>query len=348
MGIGPWLAERIPIRGHVLRELTNEPVPNHMRRWWFCLGGTPAYLLVVQIITGILLAFYYQASPTTAYQSIAHITDDVMFGWYFRSLHKWGATFMIAAVILHQMRVYFTGAYRRPREINWMIGMCLLCVTLLIGFTGYSLVYDQPSFWGTTVAGNISGSIPLVGGYLKNLLLGGAEYNESTLSRFYVLHAAILPVTLILLLGVHILLIRLHGVTEFRMGDEREGEPDHFDFFPEHIGTELIMGLVLMLLLNTLAIVFPADMGPKANPLVTPEVIKPEWFFYVSFRWLKLWGLSFAVLSMGLIVGAMFVWPWIDGLIRRVTRWQDASIYIGIVATLLLIGLTVWEAVVAH
>ncbi|MCA9219068.1 MAG: cytochrome b N-terminal domain-containing protein, partial [Planctomycetales bacterium] len=117
--IGAWVSERIPISGVELRELTNEPVPNHLKHWWFCLGGTPAYLFVVQIITGILLAFYYQPAPSTAYESVRYITEEATFGWYIRSVHKWAATFMIAAVILHQMRVYFTAAYRRPREVNW-------------------------------------------------------------------------------------------------------------------------------------------------------------------------------------------------------------------------------------
>ncbi len=109
-----WFAERVPLTGDQLQELTNEPVPNHLKKWWFCLGGTPAYLFVVQIVTGILLAFYYQPSPSTAYESVRYITEEATFGWYFRSLHKWAATFMIAAVILHQMRVYFTGAYPAP------------------------------------------------------------------------------------------------------------------------------------------------------------------------------------------------------------------------------------------
>ena len=99
--------------------MTNEPVPNHLKRWWFCLGGTPGYLFVVQIITGILLAFYYQPAPATAYESVRYITEDATVGWYIRSMHKWAATFMIAAVILHQLRVYFTHAYRRPRELTW-------------------------------------------------------------------------------------------------------------------------------------------------------------------------------------------------------------------------------------
>jgi quinol-cytochrome oxidoreductase complex cytochrome b subunit len=318
-----------------------------LKRWWFCLGGTPAYLFVVQIVTGILLAFYYSSSPQTAYQSVRYITDDVTYGWYFRSLHKWGATFMVAAVILHQMRVYFTGAYRKPRELNWLVGMCLLLCTLGVGFTGYSLVFEQLSYWGATVGANISDTVPLVGPALKEMLLGGDAYNERTLSRFFILHAAILPGTMILLLAIHITLIRLQGVTEFKFEDDAATE-DHFNFFPDHLYTEVIAGLVLMLLLSALATILPATLGDRADPLTTPEVIKPEWFFYVTFRWLKLFSGTFAVLSMGFIVLAMFLWPWIDNLLRRVTRREDASVYIGIVAVCLIIGMTVYEAAVAH
>ena len=346
--VAAWFHERVPISGRVLRELTNEPVPNHLKRWWFCLGGTPAYLFFVQIVTGILLAFYYQASPVTAYESVAYITDEAAFGWYIRGLHKWGATLMIAAVILHQMRVYFTAAYRRPREINWMVGMALLICCLLTGFTGYSLVFEQLSFWGATVAGNITRAIPIVGDGLATLLLGGLQYNDHTLSRFYILHAAVLPVTIILLLVVHITFIRLHGVTELHFDDEESAEDRYFNFFPDHVLTELAIGLVLMVVLSVLATVVPATMGSKADPLVTPEVIKPEWYFYVAFRWLKLFSLTFAVLSSGLIVLAMFVWPWIESALRRWTGIDDIHVYIGIVATLVLIGFTTWEAIVAH
>lgn len=343
-----WIRERIPISGDQLRELTNEPVPNHMRRWWFCLGGTPAYLFVVQIVTGILLAVYYQPSAQTAYESVRYITEDLSFGWYLRGLHKWAATLMVAAVILHQMRVFFTGAYRRPRELNWVVGMCLLLCTLGLGFTGYSLVFEQLSYWGATVAGNITDVVPVVGGALKGLLLAGPAYNDQTLSRFFIIHAAVLPVTLVLLIFVHITFVRLHGVTELRFEDEPPQQATHFSFYPDHMLTELMLGLVLMILLSVLATVFPAMLGPKADPLTTPEVIKPEWFFYATFRWLKLFGPTTAVLSMGFIVGAMVVWPWIDGLLRRVTGRQEVSVYIGIVAAILLMSLTVWEAVVEH
>lgn len=345
-----WITDRLPVSPGALRELTNEPVPNHLKKWWFALGGTPAYLFVVQIVTGILLAVYYESSTASAYESVRAITENVSYGWYLRGLHKWGATLMIAAVILHQMRVYFTGAYRKPREINWMVGMTILICTLMLGFTGYSLVFEQLSYWGATVAANITGSVPVVGEFLRTMLLGADTYSRQTLPRFFILHAAVLPVALILLLVVHIGIIRLQGVTEFQFedADEKPQKDKHFNFFPDHLYTELMIGLTLMILLSVLATVFPATVGPRANPLVTPEVIKPEWFFYVTFRWLKLFSGTFAVLSTGLIVFTMFAWPFIDDWIRRKTRYTEASVWLGIVAVFAIIGLTVWEALVAH
>jgi len=343
-----WIRERVPVGPEQLRELTNEPVPNHLKKWWWCLGGTPAYLFVVQIVTGILLAFYYKPSPQTAYESVRYITEQASFGWFLRGLHKWAATMMVAAVVLHQMRIFFTGAYRKPRELNWLVGMCLLLLTLIVGFTGYSLVYEQLSYWGATVGANITDSVPVVGVYLKELLLGGEVYNENTLSRFFILHAAVLPVTMAALIALHVTLIRLQGVTEFHFRDEDRKKPAFFNFFPDHLLTELSIGLVLMVLLSVLATVLPAEMGPKADPLSTPEVIKPEWFFYVAFRWLKLFSGTLAVLSMGLIVFLMYAWPFIDARIRKSRPESEASVWIGIAGALAIIALTVWEASVAH
>jgi quinol-cytochrome oxidoreductase complex cytochrome b subunit len=347
-GLLRWWVSRVPITGEQLRELTNEPVPHHLKHWWFCLGGTPAYLFLVQVVTGILLAFYYQPTAAAAYDSVDFITREVTYGWYFRSLHKWGATFMIAAVILHQTRVFFTAAYRQPREINWMVGMGLLLCSLGLGFTGYSLVFEQLSYWGATVGANLCEVVPGVGPVLKRMLLGGEVYSSQTLPRFYVLHAAVLPALLLALLGVHILLIRLHGITELKFEGQAADAPQYFDFFPDHLYTELIIGLVLMVVLTTLATIQPAELGPKADPLNTPLVIKPEWFFFVTFRWLKMFSVTFAVLSLGLIVCAMFVWPWIDLALRRITKREDAHVWVGAVVSLTIIAMTVWEAVVAH
>ncbi len=346
--VADWFQERLPIDGDKLKEMTNEPVPGHMKKWWFCLGGTPAYLFVVQIVTGILLAFYYQPSTSTAYDSVRYITEEATFGWYIRSVHQWAATLMVAAVVLHQMRVFFTGAYRKPRELSWIVGMFLLLCTVMTGFTGYSLVYEQLSYWGATVGANITDSVPGVGGFMKEMLLGGDVYNSHTISRFFVLHAAILPTTMVLLIAIHIAIIRLQGVTEYEFEGEPAEEKKTFNFFPDHFLTELTIGLALMILLSALATIYPATLGPEADPLTTPEIIKPEWYFYVAFRWLKLFSGTAAVLSMGFIVFAMFAWPFIDRQLRRITRIPTISIWIGILAVFAILGLTIWEAAVAH
>lgn len=344
--IARFLRDRLPVDLDRLATLTNEPLPGHMRRWWFALGGTPAYLFVVQVVTGILLALYYQPAQSTAYGSVRYITEEVPFGWYVRSVHQWGATLMVAAVVLHQLRVYFTGAYAKPRELNWMVGMFLLLCTVLTGFTGYSLVYEQLSYWGATVGANIADAVPVVGPFAKTLLLGGDAYNTHTLPRFYVLHAAVLPATMVLLVAVHIAIVRIQGVTELRFEDEPEPRP--FKLFPDHVYTELILGLCLMILLSALATVAPAVLGPPADPSTTPEVIKPEWYFYVAFRWLKLFSGTAAVLSMGFIVFVMLAWPFIDRMLRRVTRIPAISVWIGIGGVAALLGLMLWEAMVAH
>ena len=310
--------------------------------------GTPAYLFAVQIVTGILLAFYYEASPATAWDSVRRITDEAAFGWYIRGIHKWAATLMVVAVILHQMRVFFTGAYRKPREINWMVGMVHPAVHPGARVHGVQPRVRAAELLGATVGANIADSVPLVGGFMKKLMLAGDSYNQNTTSRFFVLHAAVLPVTLGLLVMIHIAIIRIQGVTEMKFDDEKEQETKYFNFFPDHMMTELILGLVLMVLLTTLATILPPTMGPRANPIETPEVIKPEWYFYVAFRWLKLFPGTVAVLSMGFVVFLMFLWPFVDAGIRKVRKGSELSVWIGIAAVAAILGLTIWEAAVAH
>ena len=157
-----------------------------------------------------------------------------------------------------------------------------------------------------------------------------------------------LPVALIALIAIHIVIVRLQGVTELRFERERAGAPETFRFFPDHLYTEPIIGLVLMILLSTLATILPATLGPPADPLSMPEVIKPEWFFYVAFRWLKLFAGTTAVLSLGFIVFLMFAWPFVDAWLRRRTPTAEASVWIGIGAVVVLVALTVWEALADH
>lgn len=337
-----WLRERFPIDQQVLISMGSEPVPGHLKRWWWCLGGTPAYLFIIQAVTGVLLTFYYVPTPEQAYESVAAISNEVRFGWYIRSLHKWSANFMIVAVLLHMMRVFFTGAYRRPREGNWMLGVLLLLLTLGFGFTGYSLVYEQLSFWGATVAANILQSIPFVGPDLADFLRGGPHVGSNMLTRLFVFHIGALPTLMVVVLLGHLLLMRTHGVSP--LGSPAGPDAKRFPFIPDHLFTEIAVALFLMFFLTFLAIVFPAGLGPKADPLVTPEHIKPEWYFFWAFRWLKLMPEQAAVATQGLFIALIFFWPLIDARIRKRRPESEASIWIGAGAVIFLLTLTVWEA----
>ncbi|MFQ5629514.1 MAG: cytochrome bc complex cytochrome b subunit, partial [bacterium] len=177
-----WFAESFPIDLNILKEVSSEPIPNHLKRWWFAIGGTPLYLFVIQAITGIVLTFYYVPDPAEAFNSVARITTEVRFGWFIRSVHKWSAHLMVLTLMLHMMRVFFTAAYRKPRELNWMIGVGILLTTLGFGFTGYSLIYEQLSYWAAVVGTNIAAATPLIGDTLAGFIRGGEEIGANTLT----------------------------------------------------------------------------------------------------------------------------------------------------------------------
>jgi quinol-cytochrome oxidoreductase complex cytochrome b subunit len=337
-----FLAERLPLRTGALREGLNEPIPGHLKRWWFALGGTPLYLFLVQVVTGILLTFYYVPAPDRAYDSVRRITEEVSFGWWIRSLHRWSSHLMIASVILHVLRVFFTATYRKPREFTWMVGAAVLGTTFFFGFTGYSLVYEQLSYWGATVAGNLTAAAPLVGPFLARMLRGGETISDNTLTRFFVLHIGILPTVLFLLVGAHLLLVRLHGVS--RLESPAEEDRRTFPFFPDHVLTECVVFLTLTVLLNTLACAFPAGLSERADPLNPPPHIKPEWYFYFTFRWLKLTGLKTAVATLGAAGAVFLLWPFVDAGLRRRRPGSEASLLLGALGFLGVVALTVWEA----
>lgn len=343
-----FFAETVPVDWEALKHLTNEPVPNHLRAWFWALGGTPAIFFGIQLLTGILLAFYYVPSPDGAYESVRHITHEVPFGWWVRSVHKWSGQAMILALCLHVFRVFFTGAYRHPRQLNWVVGVALLTTTLVFGFTGYSLVYEQMSYWGATVASNITSAVPVVGPIMANLIRGGEQIGPATLTRFFILHIGVLPTVLIALLALHIAFVRMHGVTEFQFrGDETSApqEKKTFPFFPDHVLTELIVFCLVFFGLSLMAVFFPAEMADRADPNTTPAHIKPEWYFFFTFRWLKLTSLEVGVLGTTACLVVMAAWPWIDALFRRRSKDSEISVVFGILAIGVWCGMTIWEAI---
>jgi quinol-cytochrome oxidoreductase complex cytochrome b subunit len=210
--VGDWLDERLDVR-IPLEAFLKKPVPKHAIRWYFCLGGFTFALFLIQGATGILLSLYYKPTPDAAYESILYIMNNVRFGWLIRSIHSWSASLMIATCVAHMLRVYITGAYKRPRELNWVAGVFLLLLTLGFGFTGYLLPWDQKALWGSTVGSEILGVIPLIGGMLLGLLRGGADITGLTLTRFYGIHMLVLPALVFIFLAVHFVIIRRQGIS---------------------------------------------------------------------------------------------------------------------------------------
>jgi len=347
MGLKTWIQKSFPIDSEALAEMSSEPIPNHLKKWWWALGGTPAYMFVVQIITGFMLIFYYVPDPEHAYQSIYRISNEVSYGWLIRSIHKWSANIMVASLILHMMRVFFTRAYRAPRELNWMFGVILFLLTLVFGFTGYSLIYEQMSYWAMQVGTEIAGATPLIGEWLADFLKGGEDIGQNTLTRFYSFHVILLPVVTMILIAIHIFLIRAHGVTEFKFKDEKPTEKKTFPFWPDHAHTELIMVSLIMFVLIILSLLFPAYLGEPANPNVTPLHIKPEWYFYPVFRWLKLTNLFWGVLAPIIFFGALMFWPFIDNFFEKLFPKKEVAFWIGVVGAIIITILLVWESI-AH
>ena len=208
-----WIDERYEISEPLTKAL-HKPVPKYALRWWYCLGGITAFLFLTQAVTGIMLAFYYKPTPETAYASIQFIENQVRFGSAIRMIHHWAANGMIVMCIAHMLRVFITGAYKKPRELNWVSGVFLLLFTLGFGFTGYLLPWDQRAFWATTVGSEIAGSIPIFGDLALVFLRVGWEVTSLTLSRFYAMHIIILPSLTLLFMGAHFLMIRRQGIAK--------------------------------------------------------------------------------------------------------------------------------------
>ncbi len=208
-----WVDQRYEV-SEPLSKVLNKPVPKYALRWWYCLGGITAFLFVVQGLTGIMLAFYYQPTPDTAFTSIQYIESQVYLGAAIRSIHHWAANGMIVMCIAHMLRVFIMGAFKPPRELNWVSGVLLLLLTLGFGLTGYLLPWDQRAYWATTVATEIAGSLPVVGDLLLVFARVGWEVNAQTLSRFYALHIIGLPLLTVALMGAHFLMVRRQGIAK--------------------------------------------------------------------------------------------------------------------------------------
>src|ERR1700743_598888 len=204
-----WLENRTGIESAV-KSFLYEDIPASAG-WHQIIGSMALFFFVIQVFTGALLAFNYAPTPGEAYNSVKYIMTEVTGGALIRGLHHWGASMMLIIVVLHMIQVFIYGAYKKPREATWMVGVVLLLITLAFGLTGYLLPWDNRAYWGTGVSSRIAGSAPVAGPYLTRLLGGGGAVGVVTFARFYGMHVLLLPPATILLIALHVFLVRKHG-----------------------------------------------------------------------------------------------------------------------------------------
>ncbi len=208
-----WVDERYQI-SEPMAKILSKPVPKFALHWWYCLGGITLFLFVIQAITGIMLAFYYKPTPEAALASIQYIETQVRFGSAIRAIHHWAANGMIVMCIAHMLRVFIMGVYKAPREMNWVSGFVLLILTLVFGFTGYLLPWDQTAYWASTVGTSIGGAIPIIGDLVLVFLRVGWDVTGETLSRFFALHVMVVPIITVVFMVAHFFMIRRQGIAK--------------------------------------------------------------------------------------------------------------------------------------
>ncbi|ARU62578.1 menaquinol-cytochrome c reductase cytochrome b subunit [Tumebacillus sp. BK434] len=212
-----WIDERLGVTP-IWRDIADHDVPAHvnpankMSAFVYCFGGLTFLIIVTQILSGMFLAMYYVPDIVNAYRSVQYITDEVLLGNIVRGMHFWGASLVIIMMFLHMLRVFFTGSYKAPRELNWVVGVLIFFVVIGFGFTGYLLPWDQKAYWATAVGAQIAETVPFLGPYIKTLLIGGDILGALTLTRFFAIHVFFLPAALLGLLGLHFIMIRKQGI----------------------------------------------------------------------------------------------------------------------------------------
>ncbi len=253
-------------------------------RHTFGLGGMSATLVFLMILTGVLLMFVYEPSPERAYQSIEGLRREVRFGGLVRNVHHWSANLLVLIVFLHLLRTFFTGAFHGARQFNWVIGVFLLLLVLAANFTGYLLPWDQLSYWAITIVTGMLGYVPLIGDGLTRLARGGPDIGTATLINFYTFHTTLIPVTLVVLMGLHFWRVRKAGgvVVPLPWGEEGAGEPNKPDtvlFVPSLLMRELVTALALTAFVLVLSVALDARLADAANPGMSPNPAKAPWYF---------------------------------------------------------------------
>ncbi len=299
-----WLNDRTGWRG-LLKEALYENIPGGAR-WRYVWGSTLTFAFFIQIVTGVILWMAYSPSSQTAWESVYYIQYELWGGWFLRGIHHYTAQAMVILLVLHTMQVVIDGAYKAPREVNFWFGIILMCLVMGLGLTGYLLPWDQKGYWATKVATNLVAAVPLIGPDLQKVLIGGTEYGHQTLTRFFAIHAGVLPGLMIAFIAGHVYLFRRHGITP---KEPLKGKDE--GFWPEQILKDAVACLaVLAAILFFVIWHHGAPLSAPADPSDQFSAARPEWYYLFLFQLLKytdaFWG---AIVIPGVLMVVICLMP---------------------------------------
>jgi ubiquinol-cytochrome c reductase cytochrome b subunit len=311
-----------------IQHFLNEEIPDSSG-WHQVFGSVAMFLILIQFFTGIMLAFNYAATPGDAYDSLRYILTEVTAGRVMRGLHHWGASMVIIIVVLHMVQVFLWGAYKKPREATWIVGVILLLLTLAYGLTGYLLAWDNRAYWGTVVATQIGATVPGAGLYVSRLLASTGDIGVVTFARFYGLHVLLLPPLTLVLIGLHVFLVRRHGVAPVP-GDELKPKKK---FYPHQVFKDTVAIFIAFAILFTLAIVARVPLERMADPSDASYIPRPEWYFLFLFQMLKVFEGPLEVVGTVILptvaILALIMTPFIDR--AKMVRVRQRTLAMGVV-----------------
>jgi ubiquinol-cytochrome c reductase cytochrome b subunit len=329
-----WIESRLQLAG-LIEEAALHPVPRKTASWWYVFGSTALTLFILQIVTGIFLAFDYVPSAEHAWNTLQLMNHELTLGWFLRAVHGWGSNFMVAVVFVHMTQVFLFGAFKYPRELTWITGVFLLLMTLGMSFTGQIMRFDQDAYWGIGIGASIMGRVPLIGGKLVHLLLGGPIIAAPTVTRFFALHVFVIPGLLLAFVGVHVLMVFKLGINDWPMPGRivrretyiqeyhellrKEGIP----FFPVAIWRDLVFSSAIVLAVVFCAAVF-GPFGPKGvpDPTIVQTNPKPDFPFLWLFALLALlppsWETPFLLLVPPILILLLIALPLVAGVGEKI------------------------------
>ena len=363
--IGSWFDDRLQLSG-VVRETAMHPVPRQTASWAYVFGSAALTVFMLQVVTGVMLAFVYVPSANEAWNSLQALNHGVFLGWFIRALHGWGSNFMVAIVLIHMAQVFLFGAYKFPRELTWIVGVFLLLVTLGMAFTGQVLRFDQDAYWGLGIGASISSRIPVLGPCIVHLLLGGPIIAGATLSRFFALHVFLIPGLLIAFVGVHLLMVIRLGINEWPMPGRvvrratyvkeyhELTAKDGIAFVPYAIWKDMLFSAFVLLLILACAIYFgPFGPSGRPDPTIIQTVPRPDYFFLWLYALLSLLppSMETPALLIGpvIVIAGLLLLPFIAGEGEKSWRRRPVAVLsIALVAVILgefthLAGHTPWS-----